>query len=931
MTRKVLLLGWDAADWKIIAPLMDAGEMPNLQKLVGQGVMGNLSTLYPVLSPMLWTSIATGKRAHKHGIHGFTEPDPASGGVRPISNLGRKTKAIWNILQQHGLKSNVVGWWPSHPAEPISGVMVSNHFQSATAAHDQPWPLRPGSVHPPRLAEALAEFRIHPAEIDGDMLLPFVPRAAGIDQRQDRRLYALAKVIAETAGVHAAATALMQLEPWDFMAVYFDGIDHFCHGFMKYHPPRLDWVPEADFELYKEVVNAGYRFHDLMLGTYLQLAGDDTTVIIVSDHGFHNDHLRVREIPNEPAGPADEHRQFGILAMRGPGLKQDELVFGASLLDVTPTILALYGLPVGEDMDGKPLLNAFVEAPAIDTVPSWDDIAGDSGRHPAGVQADPVDQAEALRQLVELGYIDRPDTNLEQASAHTVRELRYNLARDLQDSGRLAQAIALYSELRDAWPDEHRFGVHLLECRLQLGQPEAAREALERLQLAKQRVAAAAQQELAGLEARLRDVAPESVNDPDRQQWQKLRRLAGTNHQTFAFLHGRVLAALGEHAAALDAYAQAESVHVHNRPSLYHHRAQAQMALKRWADAQATLEATLAIDPVNPLAQAGLARVHLRQQRPQRALDAALAAIGLIFHNPEAHFLAAVALLRLRRRDEAMTMLRNAVAQNPVFPVAQRLLARLHAQRREYAEADTHRALARIATQRIGAARAGAELPAAAVAEPRIDLRQSASLAALSNDAPLPPLTGEIVVVSGLPRSGTSMLMQMLAAGGLPVLSDGVRSADASNPRGYLEFEAVKRLGRDPDCDWLLQARGRAVKIVAPLLPKLPVQHDWRIVFMERPLAEIVASQAAMLQRLQRPASRMSERQLAAAYLAQVDAVAEQISRHAGRVQLLAIEYHAALHDPLATAQRLDRFLGGGLDVAAMAAAVAPELRRERA
>ena len=238
MNRKVLLIGWDAADWKVINPLMDAGKMPNLEKLVNQGVKGNLSTLYPMLSPMLWTSIATGKRAHKHGIHGFSEPDPQSGCVRPITNLGRKVKAIWNILNQHGLKSNVVGWWPSHPAEPINGVMVSDFFQKAVAGVDQPWPMRPGTVHPQRLMEALEEFRIHPGELEGDMLLPFVPRAAEIDQHKDKRLASLAKVLAETASIHAAATAVMQMEPWDFMAVYFDGIDHFCHGFMQYHPPR---------------------------------------------------------------------------------------------------------------------------------------------------------------------------------------------------------------------------------------------------------------------------------------------------------------------------------------------------------------------------------------------------------------------------------------------------------------------------------------------------------------------------------------------------------------------------------------------------------------------------------------------------------------------------------------------------------------------
>jgi len=160
--NKVLLIGWDAADWKIIHPLIEAGEMPNLERFIGDGVMGNLATLYPVLSPMLWTSIATGKRAHKHGIHGFSEPDPASGGARPVTNLGRKVRALWNMLQLHGYQSNVVGWWPSNPVEPISGAMVSDHYQDAPKDHQKPWPLRPGTVHPPRLDEALAEFRVRP-------------------------------------------------------------------------------------------------------------------------------------------------------------------------------------------------------------------------------------------------------------------------------------------------------------------------------------------------------------------------------------------------------------------------------------------------------------------------------------------------------------------------------------------------------------------------------------------------------------------------------------------------------------------------------------------------------------------------------------------------------------------------------------------------
>ena len=158
LTDKVLLIGWDAADWKVMTPLMDAGYMPNLSRLVNQGVMGNLATLQPILSPMLWTTIATGKRAHKHGIHGFIEPDPISGGVRPITNLGRKTKAIWNIFNQEGLRSNVISWWPSNPVEPINGVMVSNLFHQAKGENAEEWDMPEGTVHPLRLNEGLKEL-----------------------------------------------------------------------------------------------------------------------------------------------------------------------------------------------------------------------------------------------------------------------------------------------------------------------------------------------------------------------------------------------------------------------------------------------------------------------------------------------------------------------------------------------------------------------------------------------------------------------------------------------------------------------------------------------------------------------------------------------------------------------------------------------------
>ena len=145
--------------------------------------------------------------------------------------------------------------------------------------------------------------------------------------------------------------------------------------------------------LYRHVVEAAYQFHDLMLGTLLQLAPPDTTVIICSDHGFHSDHRRPAQIPNEPAGPAVEHRDLGMFLIAGPGIRRDHLIHGASVLDVTPTVLTLFGLPVGEDMDGKVLLATRTKPPA-DRL--WSLPGGK-------VEAGETLEAAALRELERTG------------------------------------------------------------------------------------------------------------------------------------------------------------------------------------------------------------------------------------------------------------------------------------------------------------------------------------------------------------------------------------------------------------------------------------------------------------------------------------------------------------------------------------------------
>ena len=463
--RRILLLGWDAADWRLINPLLDAGKMPALESLISRGVMGNLATIRPMLSPMLWTSIATGKRAYKHGIHGFAEPMADGAGIQPISNLSRKAKAFWNIFCQNGMRGHVVGWWPSNPAEPIHGAMVSNLFQSITSNDpSEPWLLPTGSIHPPHLSATIKDLRFHPTELVDRQIRPFIPHANEVDQDKDSRMAICASMLAECTSVHAASTYLAQNEPWDYMAVYHDSIDHFCHAFMKYHPPRQPHIPEQDYRLYSNVVEAAYRYHDMLLATWLSIVDRDTTVVLISDHGFNLGHMRLEALPLEPAAPAAEHRDLGIFVMAGPGIKRDERIYGATLLDICPTLLALAGLPVGQDMDGRPLLEAWESAPEVATIDSWEEVPGETGQHPPDTKLDPRDSQQAIQQLVDLGYIERPDADAECAIKKTVQELNFNLAQSYMDADRHREAIEHLLLLHEESPNDSRFAMRLALC-----------------------------------------------------------------------------------------------------------------------------------------------------------------------------------------------------------------------------------------------------------------------------------------------------------------------------------------------------------------------------------------------------------------------------------------------------------------------------------
>jgi len=669
LARKVLLVGWDAADWKLINPLLDQGAMPTLDDFVNHGVIGNLATLRPILSPMLWNSIATGKRADKHGILGFMEPDPQTGGVRPTTSTSRKVKAIWNILTQRGYKAHVLGWFAGHPAEPINGISVSDLFPYAVGPLDKEWPLPPGAVHPESLRQTFAKLRMHPAEVSEAAILPWIPRAAEIDQEKDKGLHSFAKVLAENCSIHNAATWILQNEPWDFLAVYYNGIDHFCHGFMHFHPPRMEGIPEEKFEIYKDVVNGAYRFHDMMLETLLTLAGPDATVLLVSDHGFHSDHLRPRGIPKEPAGPAVQHRQFGIFCMKGAQIKQDERIYGANLLDVTPTILTLFGLPIGQDMDGRVLVQAFENPPQITRIPSWEDEPGNCGMHPADLRMDPAAAQAVLQQFVALGYIQPPSQDQAQAVEGAVREQQYNLARVYLDTQRFTEALPIFEDLAKKWPDQTRFVQHLAQCYWALGRRKEAKSLLEQLLVFEPKDDSALEKKddaKAAAELPAKEGASVSREDPKPRPWADL--LMGIIH----FEEGNMEAAL----ACLLKAEQSDPL----LPDLHLHIGETYLRQRRIIDAERAFQNALQIDGDRAEAHLGLAIVRLRQRRNEEAAEEALLAVGLQHFLPLGHFYLGVALARLGHRDRAALAFETSLTMLPGLAAAHRWLAALYTQ-----------------------------------------------------------------------------------------------------------------------------------------------------------------------------------------------------------------------------------------------------------
>ena len=423
-TPRILFFGVDSGNWNILTPMMQAGELPTLTALVNRGSYGILKSGVPIQSPQMWTSIATGVVPEKHGIMRFTAEIPGTGREVPVTSNMRKVKAFWNILSEADITVGIVGWWPSWPAEPVNGFMIaqrawpvnwSRHGIPFGAARDQSGRLMvehfDGRTYPEELYAEFEPFILTEEDVTtSDLALlfsdpSFTPPAK---QFHARWVFAKDKTFAD------AGLAMLKRYTPEVFAVYLQGTDVVSHYYWGYQREEGFTVAPADERLYGGVVRNYYRYVDGVIASYLAEVGDDTTVMIVSDHGFETKRdLKVlwergEKIRTEEGGkdvPWD-HGVDGIFIMAGPGIKEDNRLPDMSVVDVTPTLLAYLGLPVAEDMDGAAELAmfepSFLEANPVSTVPTYE-TGGPRGDETP--MESPMDDG-IKEKLRALGYIE---------------------------------------------------------------------------------------------------------------------------------------------------------------------------------------------------------------------------------------------------------------------------------------------------------------------------------------------------------------------------------------------------------------------------------------------------------------------------------------------------------------------------------------------
>jgi len=403
--RKLVVIGFDGADWAQVAPLVAAGRMPVMKGFLAQSTSGTNMSFTPLReSPVIWASMATGLEPGEHGIVGFVDKTNA----KPGANQRWLAPAFWDLAGAMGKTSCVIGWWLTYPARTIEGVMVSDVYSYTKQGYRD----EAGLVRPDDLREDLAALEIDYRDITREELGRFIDleSLSGHEDELENLVRELRVIIAGDRTYLAMAKHLAARDDFDVFSVYFRGLDMACHKFWGYYQPEMNnLAPDsASIAVFARVIPNYYVYSDEILGEMLALFPADRSVMLLSDHGFKGK----AKVDGVWLGGLQAHRPEGVFAARSPvheaGLRFDS----TEIINVGPTILALMGLPASDEMPGvvigeglTPAGLRYVERLEDNRVESYRVFMPALGDSTALEEDAEMDEA-VIRQLRSLGYID---------------------------------------------------------------------------------------------------------------------------------------------------------------------------------------------------------------------------------------------------------------------------------------------------------------------------------------------------------------------------------------------------------------------------------------------------------------------------------------------------------------------------------------------
>lgn len=394
---RVAVFAIDGADWELLSELADDGRIPNIKALVQGGTTASLQTIQPTVSPLVWTTAATGLPPDRHGVIDFIDRSRN----RPVDSFTRRSPAVWDVAEAFGRHAQVVNWWTAWPPLPGTAVTYGTPVEQMTNA-----------ISPPELTARVAKLDVPLSTVQYAQVGRFL-NITGREYEEavngggaTHPVNVFRKLLAKTWTDHRIGLSLYQQQEPLLLMMHYDGPDTVNHLFAPYHPPYREGISQENYRRYWPTVANYYSEVDRLIGEWMRVLTDDTTVIIVSAHGFRWGKTRPRAQPVGRSALSD-HRNPGVFIAYGNHVMPNRGNHTISIYDLVPSILAILGLPPSDEMPGQlpPWVFRDISAVGSVRVVSYDEFF--AGR---GIGGGGLNLQRYTKDLQAIGHLTDPKT-----------------------------------------------------------------------------------------------------------------------------------------------------------------------------------------------------------------------------------------------------------------------------------------------------------------------------------------------------------------------------------------------------------------------------------------------------------------------------------------------------------------------------------------